>query len=171
MRCALILGVMSEDRAGILNELSEVITKHGGEWTESKMVTMGGKFAGILTVELSCQMQDAFTDELTQLAEQGIRVWVERVEAHVEDARQEFYVEMVGQDRPGIIREITHFLAQRGINLEALESKIESASMSGEVLFFGTAVLQVPVTMSLPSLQNDFEDLANEMMIDFKLTD
>lgn len=171
MRCTLVLGVMSEDRTGILNELSAVITKHGGEWTDSKMVTMAGKFAGILTVELPCHLQDIFSDDLSALAEQGIKVWIERIEPYAEIACQEFRLEMVGQDRPGIIREITHLLAQRGINLEALESRIESASMSGETLFIGAAVLRVPETVDLIHLQDDFEALANEMMVDFKLSE
>jgi len=171
MRCTLVLGVMSEDRTGILNALSAVITKHGGEWTESKMVTMAGKFAGISVVELPCRFQEAFEADLNALIAQGIRVWVERTELPADLVCQEFHLEMVGQDRPGIIREITGLLAQRGINLEALESRIESASMSGEMLFIGSATLQVPENIDLAHLQDDFEALANEMMVDFKLSE
>jgi len=171
MRCSLVLGVMSEDRPGILNLLSGVITAHNGEWTESKMVTMAGKFAGILTVELPCAEQQAFTDALGALAEQGVRVWVERIQIHCEETFREFQLEMVGQDRPGIVREITRLLAKHGINLDALESRIESASMSGETLFMASAVLHIPEQIDLAHLQDDFEELANEMMVDINLSE
>jgi len=161
---------MSEDRPGILETLSGVIAAHDGEWTESKMVTMAGKFAGILTVELPCNEQQAFGDDLGALSEQGIKVIVERIEVHSEEVAREFHLDMVGQDRPGIIREITHLLARYGINLEALESRIESASMSGETLFIGSAVLHIPAEVELPQLQEDFEKLANEMMVDINLS-
>jgi len=171
MRCALVLGVMSEDRPGILDLLSGVISAHKGEWTESKMVTMAGKFAGILTVELPCDEQQGFIDTLSALADQGIRVWVERIQIHGEDTFREFQLEMVGQDRPGIVREITHLLAKYGINLDALSSRIESASMSGETLFIATAVLHIPEQIDLAHLQDDFEELANEMMVDINLSE
>ena len=171
MRCALVLGVMSDDRPGILDCLSSIISAHEGDWTESKMVTMAGKFAGILTVELPCTAQQAFTDDLNALAEQGIRVWVEGTQHYQEIACREFRLEMVGQDRPGIIREVTHLLAEQGINLEALESRIESASMSGEPLFIGSAVLHIPDTVDLPQLQSTVEALANEMMVDIHLSE
>jgi len=160
---------MSEDRPGILDTLSAVITAHDGEWTESKMVTMAGKFAGILTVELPCREQQAFSDALEALAEQGIKINVERIEAHPEFMMSEFRLEMVGLDRPGIVREITHLLAEYGINLEALESRIESASMSGEILFIAAAVVHIPASVDMALLQDDFEQLANELMVDIKL--
>jgi len=171
MRCSLVLGVMSEDHPGILETLSGVITAYDGEWTESKMVTMAGKFAGILTVELPCGEQQAFTDALHALAEQGLKVIVERIQIYCEEIAREFRLDMVGQDRPGIVREITSLLARYGINLEALESRIESASMSGETLFIASAVLHIPLAVELAQLQDEFEDLANEMMVDIKLSD
>lgn len=171
MRCSLVLGVMSEDHPGILETLSTVITAHGGEWTESKMVTMAGKFAGILMVEIPCSEQQPFTNALNGLAEQGLKVNVERIQAHAEQVAREFQLEMVGLDRPGIIREITHLLAKNDINLEALESRIESASMSGETLFFATAVLQIPDGVDMTQLQDDFEELANELMVEIKLSE
>jgi len=171
MRCSLVLGVMSEDHPGILETLSTVITAHDGEWTESKMVTMAGKFAGILTVEIPCREQKLFTDALNALVEQGIKVNVERIEAYSEREVREFKLEMVGLDRPGIIRETTHLLAQYDINLETLESRIESASMSGEILFFGTALIHIPDGVDMVRLQDDFEELANELMVEIKLSE
>lgn len=171
MRCSLVLGVMSEDRPGILDILSTLITDHEGEWTESKMVTMAGKFAGILTVELPCREQKPFTDALNALAAQGLKVNVERIQTYAELRVREFQLEMIGQDRSGIVREITHLLARHDINLEALESRVESASMSGETLFIASAVVHIPEQVDMNKLQDGFEELANELMVDIKLSE
>ena len=122
-------------------------------------------------MEIPCREQQAFTDELNGLAEQGLKVNVERIHAHSEQVAREFQLEMVGLDRPGIIREITHLLAKCDINLEALESRIESASMSGETLFFATAVVHIPDSVDMTRLQDDFEELANELMVEIKLSE
>ena len=95
MRCSLVLGVMSDDHPGILNTLSAVISAHEGEWTESKMVTMAGKFAGILTVELPCNEQQAFTDALHALSEQGLKVLIERIQLHDEESVREFHLDII----------------------------------------------------------------------------
>ena len=145
MRCSLVLGVMSDDRPGILEALSKVISDHGGEWTDSKMLVMGGKFAGILLVDIPCRERRPLSDAMEAFKTQGLRVIVEEVqqddEQDDEQEYHEFYLEMVGQDRPGIIREITRLLAKYDINLDSLESHIESASMSGETLFFASALV------------------------------
>lgn len=171
MRCSVVLGVMSEDRPGIIEALSSLITAHGGEWTDSKMVTMAGKFAGILLVEIPCQEQQAFFDALEALESRGMKVVIEQVQQHAEPVFREFHLEMVGQDRSGIVRDITHLLASYDINLEAWESRIESASMSGETLFIASAVVHIPGSVDLALLQDDFEDLANELMVDIKLSE
>lgn len=171
MRCSVVLGVMSEDRPGIIESLSSLITAHGGEWTDSKMVTMAGKFAGILLVEIPCREQQTFTDALQALEVEGLKVVIEKIQQHGEPVLREFRLEMVGQDRSGIVRDITHLLANYDINLEAWESRIESASMSGETLFIASAVVHVPDTVDLALLQDDFEELANELMVDIKLSE
>jgi glycine cleavage system regulatory protein len=171
MRCSLILGVMSDDRTGIIESLSSVISRHGGEWTESKMVTMSSKFAGILLVEIPCAEEQALITELSSLGSHGLKVIAERIDQQPEASVREFCLEMVGQDRKGIIRDITRLLAKYDISMDELESRVESASMSGEALFIANAVLHIPAQVDLDRLQEDFEMMANELMVDIKLTE
>jgi len=171
MRSSLVLGVMSDDRTGIIEALSSVISRHGGEWTESKMVTMSSKFAGILLVEIPCAEEQALLRDLRGLGSNGLKVIAECIDEQPETAAREFCLEMVGQDRKGIIRDITHLLARYDINMESLDSRVESASMSGEALFIANAILHIPAHVDLVQLQNDFEMMANELMVDIRLTE
>jgi glycine cleavage system regulatory protein len=78
-------------------------------------------------------------------------------------------LEMTGQDRPGILREISHALVTRGISIEELETECLSASWSGEVIFRATAELQVPADLPTERLREVLESLGNELMIDITL--
>jgi glycine cleavage system regulatory protein len=76
---------------------------------------------------------------------------------------------MTGQDRPGILREISHALVTCGISIEELETKCLSASWSGEVIFRATAELWVPADLPTERLREVLESLGNELMVDITL--
>src|SRR6185503_11722714 len=73
---------------------------------------------------------------------------------------------VTGGDRPGIVRDVSRILAERGVNVEELESSMGSAPMSGEALFVARARLLVPAALSMASLRNALEGLGNELMVD-----
>ena len=78
-------------------------------------------------------------------------------------------LELVGHDRPGIVRDLSGSLAQRGGSIEDLETQVASAAMSGESLFKVKAVLAVPDSLPNEELRRGLEALANEMMVDVEL--
>jgi glycine cleavage system regulatory protein len=78
-------------------------------------------------------------------------------------------LDLVGQDRPGIVKEISHALAERGVNLEELETECESAPMSGEILFKAHATLRAPADVDLDTLQSDLEAIAQDLMVELSL--
>ena len=78
-------------------------------------------------------------------------------------------LELVGQDRPGIVRDISRALAELGISIQELTTEVTSAAMSGEHLFHASALLQVPSSVATADLQRVLEGLANELMVDVNL--
>ena len=48
----LVLTLIGSDRPGLVEAVAEVIAGHGGNWLESRMAHLAGKFAGILRVEI-----------------------------------------------------------------------------------------------------------------------
>ena len=78
-------------------------------------------------------------------------------------------LELVGNDRPGILREVAQALARRNVNVDELSTGCESAPMSGEVLFRATARLQVPVDVTVDSLAEELEKIASDLMVDLTL--
>lgn len=170
MGTSIVLTVVSDDHPGIVETLSEVIAGHGGNWTESSMMSLAGKFAGILLVEVPDDQASAFRSALEALESRGMQIVAQRSEpASNEDSSREHAIDLVGQDRPGIVHEITEVLANHGINVQELETTVQSASMSGESLFMAHARIFIPLEADMEKLQDELEDLANELMVDIEL--
>ena len=170
MNTSIVLSVLSDDHPGIVEALSDVLASHGGNWTESSMLSLAGKFAGILLAEVPEDRADAFMAAMEALEATGIRV-VAETSAAGETSEESRYValELVGQDRPGIVHEITEVLARHAVNVQELETTVQSASMSGESLFLAHARVHIPADADIDRLREELEDIANELMVDLSL--
>ncbi len=166
----IVLTVVSDDRPGIVETLSGILASHEGNWTQSNMLSMAGKFAGILLARVPHEQAETFCAAVEALESEGLHI-VAQTSGEVRDTAgmREFSLDLVGQDRPGIISDITRVIARHHINVEELDTECRSASMSGEILFLARARLLAPSDVSLAEFQQELEDLANELMVDITL--
>jgi len=108
MSTSIVLTVVSKDHPGIVETLSELLADHGGNWTESSMLSMAGQFAGILLASVPDRQVEAFVEGLAGLESKGMQIVAKRaVAARGPAAEREFTLDLVGQDRPGIVHDIT----------------------------------------------------------------
>jgi len=167
MTTSLVVTVIGPDRPGIVNELSDVAQRLGANWAGSRMANLAGEFAGMVHFEVPDERADALSAALVALEPSGLRVVIVRSQAGATaDARRRVRLEVVGHDRPGIVRDLSGSLAQRGVSIEELETHVASAAMSGEHLFKVKALLAVPAGLPNAELRRALEALANEMMVD-----
>ncbi|MSQ98277.1 MAG: glycine cleavage system protein R [Xanthomonadales bacterium] len=170
MNASVVLTIVCDDRPGIVEALSQVLQDHGGNWTESSMLSLAGKFAGILLASLPPQQVESFLLALQGLQSAGMHIVAQRSsEQRSPGAMREFTLDLVGQDRPGIVHDISEILARHHVNVQQLGTECQSASMSGEMLFLAKAHLLVPAQTSIGQLRRDLENLANELMVDITL--
>lgn len=73
---------------------------------------------------------------------------------------------LTAHDRPGIVRDVSKLLAERGLNVEELETEVTSAPMSGDAMFTARARVRAPASTSLPDLRARLEALGGELMLD-----
>ena len=168
---ALVLTVIGKDQPGLVEALSELIAQHEGSWDESRMTRLAGHFAGVVQIHIDEDRAEALIASFPSLAGRGLSVnvldsdWSLAVVDHKEPLR----LELVGQDRPGIVREISRTLAALGVSVQELRTTIESAPMSGEKLFRGEAELIPPSGLGLEEIRAALEKLADDMVIDITL--
>lgn len=166
----LVITVFAPDKAGQVERIAQCIADNGGNWLESRMSRMAGQFAGILRVGVSAEAYDELVNALKRLEPEGIRVLVAESGIEQSCTWKPIAMELVGNDRPGIVRDITRVLTEQGVNLERLVTDVKPAPMSNEPLFHAEAILAVPLTLPLEKLQAQLETLADELMIELKLS-
>jgi len=159
--------IIGRDRPGLVESVARLVADHGGNWLESRMCRLGGEFAGILRVAVPREQQDALSRALDGLTSQGLRIVVQpEHDAPPPSSSREASLEVVGQDRPGIVRQIAAALARQRVNVEEFNSECHSAPMSGESLFVARARLRMPEACNAADLRRDLEKIAADLLVD-----
>ncbi len=171
MQNPLVMTIIGKDRTGLVESLARLIADNGGNWLDSRMCRLGGEFAGILRILVPEDRVQILAQALHSLQSEGLTVILRPDETvppaeHVKSAS----LSLVGQDRPGIIYQISAALAHQNINVEELETECSSAPMSGEMIFRATARLQIPESCAMEELQKELEEIGSELMIDISFS-
>jgi glycine cleavage system regulatory protein len=168
----LVLTLIGPDRPGLVQAVAGIVAEHGGNWLESRMTHLAGKFAGILRAELPPDRAPAALAALAALEKHGLKVVAETVaRAEREPPSRTMDLDLLGLDRPGIVREIAQLLASSGVNVEELTTDRTSAPMSGEILFEARAHVHVPASTDIAQLRAALERVASDLMVEIKLED
>ena len=170
MLATLVMTVIGADRPGLVQLVAAAVADHGGNWLESRMCRLGGQFAGILRVEVPEERREELQKALGALEQSGLQAIVHSGGgATAPAAGAVAMLELVGHDRPGILRSISGVLAAHGVNVEELSSERVSAPMGGGTLFQARATVVVPPAVSLGAVRADLEKLATDLMVDLTL--
>ena len=165
MQIPLVMTLVGPDRTGLVESVARLVAEHGGNWLESRMCRLGGEFAGVLRVAIPAEKKSALLAALQKISGLHVVVQSGQPSAAAASGRQT-RLEIVGSDRPGIVREITSALARAKVNVEEFFSELVSAPMSGETLFKASARLQLPANCDLAALKRDLEKIAADLLVD-----
>ena len=165
MQIPLVMTLLGQDRTGLVESVARTVADHGGNWLESRMCRLGGEFAGILRMEIPEAKKAPLLAALQKISGLNVVVQPGQPVAATTSGRQTA-LEIVGSDRPGIVREITSALARANVNVEEFFSELVSAPMSGETLFKASARLQLPERCDLAALKKDLEKIAADLLVD-----
>jgi glycine cleavage system regulatory protein len=176
MLATLVMTVIGADRPGLVQLVAARVADHGGNWLESRMCRLGGQFAGILRVEVAEERRDELVNALRTLEVDGLRVIIhaegggkpEDRGRKADERGSLAIVEVVGHDRPGILRSISGVFAAHGVNVEELASERTNAAMDGGMLFQARATIFVPDNVKLVAVRTDLEKIAADLMVDLK---
>jgi len=170
MLATLVMTVIGPDRTGLVADFARTVADQGGNWLESRMSHLGGQFAGLMSVAIDETKVADLRAALETLAVDGYHVTIQDsgvTTAPVEGTLAS--VDLVGQDRPGLLREITGVFAKHGLNVEELSSELGDAPQEGGTLFRASATLLVPAQVDLNAVGDDLERIANDLMVDIQL--
>lgn len=173
MLTTVILTIFGADRPGLVEAVSACASKHGANWLESRMLHLGGCFTGIARLEVEESARAGLLDAMKTLSEHGLQVVVHDAGAGSAGAVSGLPVriEIVGHDRPGIVREIARALSARAVNVEELSTERSSAPMTGELIFKARADVRLPPGITTADVKRELEGIASDLMVDLTLSE
>ena len=167
----LILTLLGDDRPGLVETLSTLVSHHEGNWLESSMSRLAGKFAGVVRVTVPESHLDALEAKLAAIVD--LKVVVDHLDTPAEaagaDAGPLLRFTLVCHDRIGIVSEVSGVFARHGVNVEKFSSRVSSAPMSSESLFNAEAELSLPAGLDPDTLKQALERLSPDLIADISL--
>jgi glycine cleavage system regulatory protein len=172
MTVSLVFAVIGPDRPGLVQRLAATVADHDGNWFESRMARLGGKFAGVVLASVPDAGADALRRSLTAFEREGLHVVVEDAPgAEAPHAYRRVRLDVFGQDHPGIVRDISRALSERGVNIAEMETERSTGAMSAEAMFRLQADIELPVEVETAALRAALEDLAGDIMVELVLAE
>ena len=170
-----VLSVVGSDRPGLTQALAAAVLAAGGNWLESHLSRLGGLYVGSVLVELAADGVEAFRSAVRTVDAHGLEVRIApAVEAPGAEAPglggETLHFRLVGQDRPGIVNQVTAALSALGANIETFTTWITAEPHSGVPLFNMEAHLRLSPELRVPRVQAALEGISAEIMVDISLT-
>jgi glycine cleavage system regulatory protein len=170
MNTRMILSAIGGDRPGLTQGLAEAVLAAGGNWLESHLSHLGGKYVGAILVELDVEKLPELDQAVRRLNGTDLHVSIVPAGDELPVHGNPLWFELVGQDRPGIVHEVTAVLTRLGVNIEDFTTRTENGSWSGERLFRAQARMTIPAGTSSDAVQAALESISGEIMVDLTIS-
>lgn len=169
-RVSLIMTIIGPDRPGLVDSVASTVESFDGNWEESRMLRLSGQFAGLCRVTCPTERLDELKTALKALEKTGISsTLVMDEEKSSTPETQRMHLNLLGLDRPGLLKTLTTSLSHHGINVEELKTECRCAPSSGEMLFEADVVVQVGPHSDLDQLREDMEATGQELMVEIQV--
>ena len=164
----LVLTVVGSDRSGIVAAVADVVASHGGNWETSQLAELSGAFAGIVEVSVPAERANALRTALGGL--DGLHtVAVLAAGGSSAAPSQQIVLHVLGNDHPGIVRELSSALSAQGVSIERMTTETRDAAMAGGRLFEATVVAAAHADVDDAQVAAEIERLAAEIQVDVTL--
>lgn len=165
----LILTVAGADRPGLVSAVADVVDAHSGNWENSRLAELAGTFAGVIEISVAPDRVDDLRAALGGL--DGLLAVTVHAgsDASASPTAQRITLTVLGNDRPGIVREVSGVLHAHALSIESMTTETRDAAMAGGRLFESSVTATVPASADLDALRAALERLATEIQVDITL--
>ncbi len=173
MRKNIVLTLTGSDRIGIVDQVTDYLTKYDGNVETSRMARLGGEFAMLMLISIPDNLIDGFNNGIFELQKEGLQISTRLTEqsyAQKFAGWLPFQIEVHGADHEGIVHKVAHYMTERGINIESMDTGIVPAPMSGTLFFSMNSIVLVPPSMPQKEWQADLDDLADSLNVEIKVS-
>jgi glycine cleavage system transcriptional repressor len=168
----LIVTAVGPDRPGLVADLTRHVFDVGASLADSRMVNLRGHFALLALIEGSSEALASLRRKLESEGG-GMGLRLEMYEAATASTRAPgsvpYRLKVYSNDQPGIAARVTALLRQHSVNVEELETRIESAPFAGTPLFVLEGVVTLPQGTSARKMRDELGALGEKIGCDIDL--
>lgn len=166
----IVFTFIGRDQPGLVRKLSSTVAEHGGNWLESRMSLLGGQFAGAVRVAIVEERQPALIEALSRLGTDGLQVVCQAAEDGERKDGNRVLLQVIGNDRPGIVLEVSRALASQNINVIDMQTALTSAAMTADPLFEARVEVEIPERFDRDALEQALDDIADSLSVEIDIS-
>jgi len=167
----LIIAFISRDRPGVVEQLAAIVSENSGNWLESRMAHLAETFTGVIRINVSEVNADALCDALDALKKDDFEIMVKNTDASAPATSPVINFEIQGPDQKGIVHELSRKIASLGASVEEMETRLDSAPVSGEPLFVADTKVRLPDGLSEDDFRDALENSASSLFVDIAIVE
>ena len=173
MQKNLVITLTGPDQVGLVERFTRLVLEYHGNVEASRMVRLGGVFAMLVHVSLPEANLEEFRERVRGLRSEGYKLTTNLSEEwdHKEYAGwMPYQISLRGADHEGILHGVAQHLAEKGVNIESLETNVVQAPMSGIMLFMMDAVVLAPPNVTLHECQETLEEIGDHLNVEIQVS-
>jgi len=168
----LLLTAFGPDQVGLVQRISEFISRHGCNIEDSKMAVFCGEFAVIVLISGDGGNLVKIARDYREIeTETGLAISIKTPSTRkTAESFLPYKLTASCMDHPGIVYRLSAVLSAMGVNIESMETKTYAAPISGTPIFQLEADLAIPTRTNINSLRARFAEIQREENIDVEIT-
>ncbi|MDJ0760811.1 MAG: glycine cleavage system protein R [Woeseiaceae bacterium] len=164
----IVISAIGSDRPGIVQSISKAILSCGGNIEESRMTTLGSEFATLMLVSGNWHTLNRLESALDKLGgDDGLSFSIRKTdERSVKADRLPYAVDVISLDQQGIVYELANFFSERDVEIADVATRRYAAAHTGAPMFAAQMAINVPASLHVAQLREEFLELCDRMNLD-----
>jgi glycine cleavage system transcriptional repressor len=163
-----------QDRPGIVADVTRLLFENGCNLEENSMTLLADEFTLILLFSsLDARIEERLSTECRRLEkDRGISAFIRPLGERRNPAVSEkptYVVEVEGLDQSGIVYRVSQHLADLGVNILDLKSRVKSSPESGTALYQMQLQIQPQSGLSADEIEAGLASVADALHVDISV--
>ncbi len=163
----LAITIIGPDRAGLVRDLSKIVTDAAGNIQESRMIALGSEFAILMLVSGNWHSVAKIREKLDALQNRGeATVTVRDSSPRAHESAAPYVIDIVSLDHEGIVLGLSGFFASRNLEIAELNSRRYNAPHTGASMFSIQMTVNIPAETQVSALREEFLEFCDNENLD-----
>jgi glycine cleavage system transcriptional repressor len=167
MEKLLAVTVIAPDRAGLVRDLSAIVTDAAGNIQESRMIALGSEFAVLMLIAGNWAAIAKIREKLADLAQRAdLTITVRDSTRRVDPNSAPYHIDIVTLDHEGIVLSLSEFYASRELQIAEMSTRRYNAPHTGAAMFSVRMTVNIPAHIQVANLREEFLAFCDEENLD-----